>query len=603
MFAGIGRRLKKTLPMILFVILTVIFLAKIYFNGKENEIHPKHILRKKYQEEYVDRHGIRVVVGHYRGNVAHNIPEASNETINKNNFDPVPNAGKNGQPLVVDNKDFVKTQQLYQINQFNLMASDKIPLNRSLPDYRRKRCTMLFKDYLTYPKTSIIIVFHNEAWSTLLRTVWSVINRSPKELVQEIILVDDASEREFLRKPLDDYIKTLPIKTIIIRSPTRVGLIKARLKGARVAEGEVLTFLDAHCECTQGWLEPLLSVINKDKKTVICPTIDIINHDTFAYVKSFELHWGAFNWNLQFRWYTLGGTELKLRQKDITQPFNSPAMAGGLFAMDKKMFFEFGSYDEDMKIWGGENLEMSFRIWQCGGKIQISPCSRVGHVFRKSSPYSFPGGLEKTLYTNLARVALVWLDDWASFFFKYNEQSRKVREDQNVTARLQLRKRLNCESFDWYLNNVWPQHFFPRNDRFFGKIKNVGKNMCLVKPDQKHLMNQPMGIATVDLCLSDDVEIEMFVMTKDGFIMTDDSICLDGPEKPKTGLMKVRIVACHGSSRQKWEYDKKTNEIRHVSNSKCLDVRNSTKFAQELVLNECDTSSNQQWRLESVPWK
>ena len=85
-------------------------------------------------------------------------------------------------------------QELFKLNQFNLLASDMITLNRSLRDVRLSACKN--KKYpKLLPDTSVVIVFHNEAWSTLLRTVWSVINRSPTALLKEIILVDDASDR------------------------------------------------------------------------------------------------------------------------------------------------------------------------------------------------------------------------------------------------------------------------------------------------------------------------------------------------------------------------------------------------------------------------
>lgn len=53
----------------------------------------------------------------------------------------------------------------------------------------------------------------------------------------------------------------------------------------------------------------------------------------------------------------------------------------------------------------------------CGGILEQIPCSRVGHVYRKNSPYSYPEGKKGYIQAyNKYRTVNVWLDEWIPFY-------------------------------------------------------------------------------------------------------------------------------------------------------------------------------------------
>jgi len=78
---------------------------------------------------------------------------------------------------------------------------------------------------------------------------------------------------DFLGKKLEDYVSKLSVPVKVLRTGKRSGLIRARLIGAAQTKGQVITFLDAHCECTKGWLEPLLARIVEDRFVIIYYTL------------------------------------------------------------------------------------------------------------------------------------------------------------------------------------------------------------------------------------------------------------------------------------------------------------------------------------------
>ncbi|KAH0516190.1 N-acetylgalactosaminyltransferase 7, partial [Microtus ochrogaster] len=444
--------------------------------------------------------------------------------------------GEKAKPLVLGPEYKQAVQASIKEFGFNMVASDMISLDRSVNDLRQEECKYWHYDenLLT---SSVVIVFHNEGWSTLMRTVHSVIKRTPRKYLAEIVLIDDFSNKEHLKEKLDDYIKLWNGLVKVFRNERREGLIQARSIGAQKAKlGQVLIYLDAHCEVAVNWYAPLVAPISKDR---------------------------------------------------------SPAMAGGLFAIEREFFFELGLYDPGLQIWGGENFEISYKIWQCGGKLLFVPCSRVGHIYRlegwQGNPPPLYVGSSPTL-KNYVRVVEVWWDEYKDYFYASRPESKALPYG-DISELKKFREDHNCKSFKWFMEeiayDITAHYPLPPKNVEWGEIRGFETAYCI---DSMGKTNG--GFVELGPCHRMGGN-QLFRINEANQLMQYDQCLTKGPDGSK-----VMITHCNLNEFKEWQYFKSLHRFTHVPSGKCLD---RSEVLHQVFIASCDSSkTTQKWEMNNI---
>ncbi|CAK8992365.1 unnamed protein product [Durusdinium trenchii] len=315
------------------------------------------------------------------------------------------------------------------------------------------------------------------------KTVWAVWENTDKNILKEIIVVDDGS-RPPLRKIMSEQLLSqgpgVP-KMKIVRHERTLGLISAKKSGGDAATGDVIVFFDCHVSPRKGWEMAFLKQMKRkqDHRTIVVPTITSLNPDTWK-----EIPGGGGGkvcfilWNNDFTWLYNPGRD-------------APLMSGGLLALSRRWWEETGGYDTKMVAWGGENIDQSLRSWLCGGRIEVADGAFVAHMWRDpKNPktvlrYPIP---TKDVMRNKARAATAWFGEFTEKVMTFPEYEMFTKNGETIGDMSefgQLKQKLGCAPFASYLDRfsyiyldggLLPAEVFQLREKKTGLCLHVKRN-------------------------------------------------------------------------------------------------------------------------------
>lgn len=368
--------------------------------------------------------------------------------------------------------------------------------NKNIRHYFQPVCGLYRFDESRLPNVSVIMTMRNEQPGMVGLTVHAILARTPTALLSQVIIVDDSDEKHGIEL---QELEQVSDKVLVLSTTQREGCARSRLIGARRATGTVLMFVDSHIEMLSStWYQHLVLPIVENPHTITSQQLqymdDVDGHE-YRDKTARGSHFGTTNDRFYFGYQSLRFPGLKYEQKpSATEPFEMPFGPGALFAIRADEFWRLGGYDEGLYVWGGENMELSLKIWLCGGRLVQVPCSNTGHMYRVHDAHKWTKdtfddelltklgvnetgdwkayGLKKPTeimmriwLRNNIRVAKVWLGEARFYYYEKvfgskrlpPEWARFEREDGHMLDQILLKEKNKCHEFEWF-----DQHVFMR---------------------------------------------------------------------------------------------------------------------------------------------
>ena len=213
------------------------------------------------------------------------------------------------------------------------------------------------------PRFSVVIISRNEG-QELESTVANVVETLPDEQ-RELIVVDDGST-----DGSTGFLRRMP-SVRVVRSEG-IGVARSRNLGASHASGDIVVFADAHVRAPAGWAEPIADALRDPAVGAVAPGVYSL---TEPRRRGFGLD--------------LVGADLHARWKGklAQQPYEVAVLPGCFLAMRRSTVRATGGLDPEMRQLGGNDGELTLRLWLLGYRQLVVPQVEVGHLFRTTIPY------------------------------------------------------------------------------------------------------------------------------------------------------------------------------------------------------------------------